>query len=386
MTTITREMDLLLQCARHPQDATVRAAIQVQVGRGVDWDRLRLLMARHRVTGLVSRSLLEAGVSIPEPVRRDFQGERGRAVVRELRAAAEAARVIGALEQGGVRPLLLKGPGVSLQAFGTLGVRTNRDIDLLVSKAEVAVAAALIESAGYTRVEPGPEADDAAIKRWLVARKDMVYRHPDGHCLELHWRLFDNPSLLSALDPGTRQLVEANGMRFEVMEGRANLLYLCTHGAQHAWSRLKWLADVAALLRRLDGEELEALLDAARAHGVRPSVAQAMLLAERRLGLAIPARVSKLLARDFRARLLLFVADHCLCDGNGRELEDQRHLRLLKNLSHYAIATGARYRRDEIRFDLFDLEAAGLPPSYRRFGMFARLVARFRPPSRKPAG
>jgi hypothetical protein len=222
MIAIGPELELLYLCVRHPQDAVSTAAIRQQVAQGIDWDRLLLLMARHRVTGLASRTLLEANLALPDEVLRHLRSERGRGAMMELRAASEAVRLVAEMSAKGIRPILLKGPGVSLQAFGTLGVRTNRDIDLLVSRDEVATASLVLEGDGYQRVEPGSQSSAQEVERWLVARKDMVYRRADGHCVEVHWRLFDNPVLMAGFDPEVRTSVEAGGLRFEVLGGATN--------------------------------------------------------------------------------------------------------------------------------------------------------------------
>ena len=40
------------------------------------------------------------------------------------------------------------------------------------------------------------------------------------------------------------------------MPAQRLLLYLCVHGALDGWLRLKWLADIAALLRTMDAQQL----------------------------------------------------------------------------------------------------------------------------------
>src|SRR5690606_21042563 len=104
---------------------------------------------------------------------------------------------------------------------------------------------------------------------WVRAHKDMVFAHP-GHrtIVELHWRLFDNRHLYNpATDqPARVQLTPCAAVW--TLAPEAAFLYLCLHGAQHAWSRLKWLADVAALVAKLDEAELTRRYAAARARGL----------------------------------------------------------------------------------------------------------------------
>jgi hypothetical protein len=42
------------------------------------------------------------------------------------------------------------------------------------------------------------------------------------------------------------------GRQIDVFENEDLLVYLCEHGAEHAWCRLEWLASVGELRRRVD--------------------------------------------------------------------------------------------------------------------------------------
>ena len=64
--------------------------------------------------------------------------------------------------------------------------------------------------------------------------------------------------------------------------------YLCMHGALHWWNRLKWLADINALLAAAPEDGVERLFRAAEARGAGRAAAQAMLLCRRLLGRPCP--------------------------------------------------------------------------------------------------
>lgn len=77
------------------------------------------------------------------------------------------------------------------------------------------------------------------------------------------------------------------------------------HGALHGWFRIKWLADFVALAAQLPDGELARLHDRAVALGVGPCSAQALLLGERLLGLALPAALSARLGADRAVRSMV---------------------------------------------------------------------------------
>src|SRR5207237_7220152 len=66
------------------------------------------------------------------------------------------------------------------------------------------------------------------------------------------------------------------------------LLTLCAHGSKHVWESLKWLMDVAELLRRYQDLDLDTVLaDAARAR-CRRAVLLGLVLANRVLEAPVP--------------------------------------------------------------------------------------------------
>lgn len=70
--------------------------------------------------------------------------------------------------------------------------------------------------------------------------------------VEIHWRLVDNSYFfpeISALSP-TRIVTIPAGAGLRTLDDNDLFAYLRVHGATHGWSRLKWLADAAALMAR----------------------------------------------------------------------------------------------------------------------------------------
>src|SRR5262249_51988301 len=126
----------------------------------------------------------------------------------------------------------------------------------------------------------------ASYRHWI---KDVQYVHAAGGTpLELHHRLADSPRLLArefAALWEDRETVRVGDAAVGTLSRRALALYLCVHGAGHAWERLRWLVDLAALLRA-PGSADAALADADAA-GLGPVMLHALMLAHDWLGLAV---------------------------------------------------------------------------------------------------
>ena len=83
----------------------------------------------------------------------------------------------------------------------------------------------------------------------------------------------------------SRDSVEIAGTSVAALPRRLLALYLATHGAGHGWEELRWLVDLAAVMR--SPTDAAAALTNADAAGLAPPMLAALLLAHRWLGLAL---------------------------------------------------------------------------------------------------
>jgi hypothetical protein len=176
---------------------------------------------------------------------------------------------------------------LSAQLHGEAVPRDARDIDLLVAPSDFAASNSVLTAAGYRcSIEPLSPRQRTSYFHWL---KDLEYVHPgSGAAIELHQRLTDNPHLLSTeFDVLWRQReeVRVGNVSVSTLSRRALALYLCVHGAGHAWERLRWLVDLAALLREPGTIDL-ALADA-EAVGLGGAMLHAVMLAHEWLGVTV---------------------------------------------------------------------------------------------------
>ena len=363
----TNEFRLAAACAAWPPTDRGKDAIRAISGAGIDWPRFLRVVERHRIGGLAYATISAAGVEPPEPYAREMLEDAQRLNHLELFLAYEAFRLQSRLIAAGFTPVVLKGVAVALAAFGRLGLRCNRDIDILVPWPQLRAAAEVLTDSGYVRIEPPANCGQTQLEQWLRRHKDLVFQHPDhGAIVELHGRLFDNRRLLADVNPcaDPALLPLAAGAEIRGLRPDLLLIYLGLHGAQHAWSRLKWLADFGALLAQLDQAAVRRSYETARSLGVHRALAQGALLASSMLGATAPDYVVSDRARDRRIGWLEAVAaSAAIGDGDGAELEERRHGTTAKNVSHYLIAGGLGYWLEELGYDLSDDSLSPVPAS-----------------------
>ncbi len=345
-SNLPAETILLLACLQWPPSET--PAIQGMGANPIDWQLFLKLVKRHRVFALAQNALRGAGPGIDEAALEYLQAQANLSSWRELALLEEVRALQLLLRQAGLRPMLLKGLAFSIKAFGQLGVRYHHDIDMLISPGELDQAGAVMLARGYQSIPP---------KTGSGLEKSVVFEHPAyGHLVEMHTRLFDNLNLMP-LPPGMpHAAVHLSGdVSVETLEPAFDLIFACVHGAEHAWSRLKWLADVAAMFRPMSEAQIIALYESARALRVHRGVAQALMLCGKYLDLPVPAAIAAEAQASWRTRLLVRVAEKAMFGSGSDEIADRRFGSTLSNLSHYLISDGINYWASEVMFDLTDL-------------------------------
>jgi hypothetical protein len=100
--------------------------------------------------------------------------------------------------------------------------------------------------------------------------------------------------------------------------------YLCVHGAFHGWSRVKWLADLAALIAQESPAEVERLYRRSQELGAGPCSGHALLLCQDLFYSTVPEALGRELSRDRRIAMLKNVALSILLSGAERDVYEGR--------------------------------------------------------------
>lgn len=200
-------------------------------------------------------------------------------------------------------------------AYGAIQRRQFGDIDLLVRPTDARRAARLLKDAGYRTLGGAGDLPER-VTRTMPLAKDIAIRHPGNRqIVELHWRMTDNLHEHPVRDRDVLQRVElAPRAAVPTLATDALFAYVCNHGAAHIWARLRWLADVAALLVR-EPDSGDRLWHAAVARRQTRAAASAILLAGHFFGTPPPPSFSA--PASLRLKLLVALSRRTIEAGSG---------------------------------------------------------------------
>src|SRR5689334_3190109 len=269
---------LVAACRRWPSGER-DAAIHTAAGHIKCWDSFLHVVKRHRVTALVADAFRYAGVALPACTAQELAELVGRHSQRSLKLAAETVPLQGLLTAAGIPVMVLKGAALEQLVYGRLAAKQTRDIDLFVPPDCAEAALLILERNGYELSLPAKQLNTMQRQALIRHGREGELVHPRKRLrAELQWRAADNPLLLKGVDAlsATQDVVLADGIVVRTLAPDDLFAYLCVHGARHAWSRLKWLADLNALLVSTNAD-IEHLYRHAQRIGAGLCAAQALL-------------------------------------------------------------------------------------------------------------
>ena len=303
------EFRLAAACCRWPPSEARDAAIRGAAGVA-DWGRFLNIARRQRVAGLAHNALSSAGVAPPAPIAQKLAADAQRIVRHNLMSGAETVRLYEILTTAEIPVVVLKGAVLAQLAYGSLGAKHARDIDLLVPPDRAETAMQLLEREGYGLTSPAQRLSAAQRRALIQYAREAEFAHPgNGFLVELQWRVADNPLLLRGVDARSpaQEVRLSDGAMVRTLATPDLFAALCVHGALHSWSRMKWLADLNAAIATSD-TDIERLYRHAQAIGAGLCAGQALLLCCRLLDLRLPPTLADEIQKNRRIEKLAAIA------------------------------------------------------------------------------
>lgn len=224
-------------------------------------------------------------------------------VVREPAQRAEIERVIDALTEAGVQPLVLKGSALAYSHYPDPALRPRSDTDLLIPPDAREQAGRALAALGYSKGE-GVEGEFASYQAtWSRDNASGLACHFD-----VHWRINNSQILAKAmrydalaaravplptLGAHARALAPVDALLFACIHlaGHVNAPYFVHNvGPQHG-DRLIWLYDMHLLYSRMSDAERDEFAALATAKRIRTICRRALARTQECFATPIAQRV-----------------------------------------------------------------------------------------------
>ena len=290
-----------------------------------------------------------AGIDAPPPLKATARQD----VFRAMALSTEALRLKDHFASEGIAMAVVKGPVLSQLLYGSPGLRQVKDLDIWVASGDMARAAQALQGRGYAMFEGPPTFAEPWLNLWLDTHKDCAFAHPTTRLVvELHHRLNENTYVMAPLEvsAASRQ-VSLGGRVLPTLEDGHLFAYLCTHGAVSQWFRLKWLADIQAMLAVRSPAEIEQLFDQARALDAERAAGLALRLCRRLWKLELPADLARRLDAD---RRLAWLERQCLDRLHGPEIPQGRFSAIPPHVFLWRFKDSRNYRARLLRHGMVD--------------------------------
>ena len=316
---LSPELRLVLLCSSLKSKDKDQGTIDKLIASEINWSIFTNLVVHHRVYPLVYRYLSTlAYPAVPNEVMSTLCQINKDNKCKTLQMIAEFIKILRALEQSGIRVIVIKGFPLAYQLYGDITLRTSRDIDILVNPEEIYKAREIIEKHGYIWDHALASATNSRFNKWMEIEKHIEYWHPGLEtCIELHWRLdILGMDLPHSLIEDSKESLQLLGQSIQVLGKEESLMYLTIHGAAHAWFRVKWLLDIDIIIRKGDFSWGK-LFQMAHSLGAKAVLHQVMILLRELLDTPLPKFLTDAIENDTRAQHLASMALRHITDSHG---------------------------------------------------------------------
>lgn len=197
-----------------------------------------------------------------------------------------------ALVEAGIKFFFVKGAVISDLLYGTVKKRAFSDIDVFISKDDVARVAQILEHEGFFPApmwcqctHPNEFFSSPNFVR-LNYEKEFVSKN-NSFAVDLHW---GTGTWFATSEQMLRQTVQQKiaGHDVRTLKPDLHFIYLCAHAAKHDWDTLVWISDIA---RAINSEHIFNWRKVARLSkqlGLFQTVQTSALLANKLLDAKVP--------------------------------------------------------------------------------------------------
>ena len=323
------EFQLALSCSALDVESVLELTTQLKNSPGFSETDFLIFLRRHHICELAFHTLREnSSFSNSFHLQLELQSKANQ--LKAIKGQSIQVKLQSYFDEQHIYAIFLKGILLSRQYYGDLGLRNVVDIDVWVEEKFFNQGKVFLRALGYVSTLDHHAFNQRQLNFIHQCNHDEIFYHPGDSrapVIELHWKL-RNALGNFMFDPIKEQeklmKVEMNGLSFSVFNHVDQFIFLCVHGAEHGWYKLKWLVDLVHLNKTIDFD-WESVVLRAKALRSERELRLAWSLLQEFYGLIIPEKIAeiKLTTIDgFRLNYVRHLIDYegAFCDTAKEKL------------------------------------------------------------------
>ena len=212
-----------------------------------DWDTVRSVLDKHGLLNIAYTFLDQLPREFSEPLA--VENQLSLFFIRLMHR--RTAGVLTALNAAQIDYLVVKGPVLAYTVYPNPLLRPYKDLDIIVHEHDWGRIHQQLIQMGFEPLHADPQPPPKLIPQQVVYESE--YRHPETRLLvEVHYDDILNVGLRSRDVAGFWERAvyrDIAGEPARTMALSDQLLHLCAHAHHHTYTEIKWLTDIALILR-----------------------------------------------------------------------------------------------------------------------------------------
>jgi Uncharacterised nucleotidyltransferase len=250
------EIELIICCSRTHVDSATTEKVEYLVHQNLDWKYIIQSASQNGVVPLLYQNLSSiCPDAVPSKYLDEFRNISHKTALYNLTITSELLNLYCLFNKNKIDIIPFKGPVLAASVYRNSTLRQYGDLDILVREKDFSNAIALMNSEGGYHL---------ASRKWnfLNESKENQYicNEPEFSLnngtvtVDLHQKLikpdffiskyFEFDNLFCRLQP-----ISLSNHSLHSLCPEDLLLYLCIHGSKERWRSLKWIVDVAEVIR-----------------------------------------------------------------------------------------------------------------------------------------
>jgi len=291
--------EFIRKCLSHRPDSVRRKSLQSLLETDLDWEVVPREAARHGVRPLFFHNLEQVfGDALPSSLRKQTGTIRRKNRIHANFLARELGKICRRCEERGLPILALKGPVLAKVAYGDVAMRRYVDLDVLIPRERFSELDLLLKEIGYEypkarkRITGWRRNVARALKgQWQFTRAGGAFE------LDVHTRLmppgYSFPTDFESFWERSREVQLTDDIAVPGLAPEDAALVLSYHGVKNQWRSLKYVADLAQLLRAEPALDWSLLVEHAQKVRATRVLGLGLSLAHRVLDATLPTKIQK---------------------------------------------------------------------------------------------